>query len=94
MKFSEAKEIIDRYFSQADPEELYNLALSCGFEEVDIEEGDMEEDDVNRRIDEVGDLPYYRKISEDHSKLLASIAVPYYSFRNGSLKKTKNSPYI
>ena len=67
MKFSEAKEIIDRYFSQADPEELYNLALSCGFEEVD-----MEEDDVNRRIDEVGDLPYYRKISEDHSKLLAS----------------------
>ena len=58
MKFSEAKEIIDRYFSQADPEELYNLALSCGFEEVDIEEGDMEEDDV--------------KISEDHSKLLAS----------------------
>lgn len=72
MKFSEAKEIIDRYFSQADPEELYNLALSCGFEEVDIEEGDIEEDDVNRRIDEVGDLPYYRKISEDHSKLLAS----------------------
>ena len=77
MKFSEAKEIIDRYFSQADPEELYNLALSCGFEEVDIEEvdieeGDMEEDDVNRRIDEVGDLPYYRKITEDHSKLLAS----------------------
>lgn len=29
-----------------------------------------------------------------HSKLLASIAVPYYSFKNGSLKKTKNSPYI
>lgn len=29
-----------------------------------------------------------------HSKLLVSIAVPYYSFRNGSLKKTKNSLYI
>ena len=70
--FADVKERIDDFFDNITPEELYNLALSCGFEEVDIEEGDMEEDDVNRRIDEVGDLPYYRKISEDHSKLLAS----------------------
>lgn len=77
MKLADVKERIDNFFDNITPEELYNLALSCGFEEVDIEEvdieeGDMEEDDVNRRIDEVGDLPYYRKISEDHSKLLAS----------------------
>ena len=72
MKLADVKERIDDFFDNITPEELYNLALSCGFEEVDIEEGDMEEDDVNRRIDEVGDLPYYRKISENHSKLLAS----------------------
>ena len=36
MKLADVKERIDDFFDNITPEELYNLALSCGFEEVDI----------------------------------------------------------
>ena len=35
MKLSDVKEQIDNFFNKLDPDELYEMALSCGFKEVD-----------------------------------------------------------
>lgn len=35
MKLSDVKEQIDNFFNKVDPNELYEMALSCGFKEVD-----------------------------------------------------------
>lgn len=35
MKLSDVKEQIDNFFNKVDPDELYEMALFCGFKEVD-----------------------------------------------------------
>jgi hypothetical protein len=35
MKLSDVKEQIDIFFNKVDPDDLYEMALSCGFKEVD-----------------------------------------------------------
>ena len=37
MKFTDVKERIDKFFKEKSSEEIYNLALSYGFEQVDDE---------------------------------------------------------
>ena len=41
MELAELKDRIEKYFKEVDPDELYELALSCGFKQVEEEtEGD------------------------------------------------------
>ena len=38
MKLADVKERIDKFFRETSSEEIYDLALSCGFEQVEEEE--------------------------------------------------------
>ena len=37
MELTELKDRIEKYFKEVDPDELYELALSCGFKQVEEE---------------------------------------------------------
>ena len=42
MKLADVKERIDKFFRETSSEEIYDLALSCGFEQVDDEYEELE----------------------------------------------------
>lgn len=45
MKYSDVKDKIEKYFREVNPDRLYDLAISCGFKQVDkrVEEELQEE---------------------------------------------------
>jgi hypothetical protein len=45
MKFADVKERIDKFFKEKSSEEIYKLALSYGFEQVEV---DDEEEELKR----------------------------------------------
>lgn len=42
MKYSDVKDKIKKYFEEIDPDELYDLAISCGFKQVDKKEKELQ----------------------------------------------------
>ncbi len=40
MELTELKDRIEKYFKEVDPDELYELALSCAFKQVEEETGE------------------------------------------------------
>ena len=49
MKFTDVKERIDKFFKEKSSEEIYNLALSYGFEQVDDEYEELEDVDFGSK---------------------------------------------
>ena len=43
MKYSDVKDKIKKYFEEVDPDELYDLAISCGFKQVNKKEKKLDE---------------------------------------------------
>ena len=52
MKYSDVKDKIKKYFEEVDPDYLYDLAISCGFKQVNKEEKELqvEANFENRRV--------------------------------------------
>lgn len=42
MKYSDVKDKLKKYFEEIDPDELYDLAISCGFKQVDKKEEELQ----------------------------------------------------
>ena len=79
MKYSDVKDKIKKYFEEIDPDELYDLAISCGFKQVDKKKEELEE--VNNFKDETVKYVYIPlkvvetssyKYEEDNSDYLAT----------------------
>lgn len=79
MKLADVKERIDKFFRETSSEELYDLAISCGFKQVDKKEEELEE--INNFKDETVKYVYVPlkvvetssyKYEEDNSDYLAT----------------------
>ena len=79
MKYSDVKDKIKKYFEEIDPDELYDLAISCGFKQVDKKEEVLEE--INNFKNETVKYVYvplkvvetsFYKYEEDNSDYLAT----------------------
>lgn len=79
MKYLDVKDKIKKYFEEIDPDELYDLAISCGFKQVDKKEEELEE--INNFKDETVKYVYVPlkvvetssyKYEEDNSDYLAT----------------------
>ena len=51
MKYNDVKDKIKDYFEKIDPDELYDLAISCGFKQID-KKNNMKLEDVKEGIDD------------------------------------------
>ena len=51
MKYSDVKDKMKKYFEEIDPDYLYDLAISCGFKQVEKKEEELEE--INNFKDEI-----------------------------------------
>ena len=65
----ELKEKIEKYFKEVDPDELYELALSCGFKQVEEETGE-DKSSLQQSNREPIVLPTTNRASFENKKLV------------------------
>lgn len=69
MELTELKDRIEKYFKEVDHDELYELALSCGFKQVE-EETENDKSSLQQSKREPIVLPTANKASFENKKLV------------------------
>ena len=69
MELTELKDRIEKYFKEVDPDELYELALSCGFKQVEEETGE-DKSGLQQSMREPIVLPTTNRSSFENKKLV------------------------
>ena len=69
MELIELKDRIEKYFKEVDPDELYELALSCGFKKVEEETGE-DKSGLQQSMREPIVLPTTNRSSFENKKLV------------------------